>query len=82
VSIVICIKSYIIRNELAKKRMEIMKTESIRARIEDAKILKQECRVMSAELQRQVPVSELVNGLMEYLESAKEKIKNTTGEVS
>lgn len=55
-----------------------MKTESIRARSEDAAILKQECRVMSAELQRQVPVSELINGLMEYLESAKEKIKKAT----
>jgi len=59
-----------------------MKTESIRARVEDAKILKQECRVLSAELQRQVSVSELVNGLMEYLENAKEKIKNTTEQTS
>jgi hypothetical protein len=78
VSIVFCFNGVIIKVELAKKIGVIMKTESIRARTEDAKILKQECRVMSAELQRQVPVSELINGLMEYLESAKEKIKNAT----
>ena len=54
-----------------------MKTKSIRARVDDAAIMEQECRVMSAELQRQVPVSELINGLMDYLENAKEKIKTT-----
>jgi hypothetical protein len=55
-----------------------MKTKSIRARIADAEILEQTCRVLSAELQRQVPVSELINGLMENIESAKERIKTTT----
>jgi hypothetical protein len=59
-----------------------MKTESIRAKVEDAKVLKQECRILSAELQRQVSVSELINGLMEYLESAKEKIKGTAEPIS
>ena len=59
-----------------------MKTKSIRARLQDAAILEQECRVLSAELQRQVPVSELVNGLMRNLEDAKERIKNTTGTAS
>jgi hypothetical protein len=55
-----------------------MKTKSIRARVEDAQILEQTCRVLSAQLQRQVPVSELINGLMENIESAKERIEKTT----
>jgi hypothetical protein len=59
-----------------------MKTESIRAKTEDAKILKQECRVLSAKLQRQVSVSELINGLMEYLENAKEEIETTAKRTS
>jgi hypothetical protein len=59
-----------------------MKTKSIRARIQDAAILEQECRELSAELQRQVPVSELINGLMRNLEDAKERIKSTTGKAS
>ena len=54
-----------------------MKTKSIRARVEDAEILEQTCRVLSAKLQRQVPVSELINGLMENIESAKERIEKT-----
>ena len=52
-----------------------MKTKSIRARIEDAKILEQLSRELAVELERQVPVSELVNALMEFKDDAKERIK-------
>lgn len=55
-----------------------MKTKSIRARIDDAAILEQTARELAAELQRQVPVSEIINGLMESLKDVKEKIKRTT----
>ena len=58
-----------------KKDVKVLKTKSIRARIDDAKILEQISRELAVELQRQVPVSELVNELMEYKDDAKETIK-------
>jgi hypothetical protein len=55
-----------------------MKTKSVRAQIEDAGILEQTARELAAELQRQVPVSEIIHELMECIGNAKERIKNTT----
>lgn len=52
-----------------------MKTKSIRARIGDAEIIEQVSRELAAELQRQVPVSEVVAELMECIENAKKRIK-------
>lgn len=53
-----------------------MKTKSIRARIEDAKLIEQASRELAVELERVVTVSEVVAELMECLDNAKEKIKN------
>ncbi len=52
-----------------------MKTKSIRARIDDAAKIEQASRELAAELQRQVPVSELISELTDYLEDAKKRIK-------
>lgn len=52
-----------------------MKTKSVRARVQDAEILEQTARVLAAELQRQVTVSEVINALMKGLEDAKKEIK-------
>jgi hypothetical protein len=59
-----------------------MKTKSIRARVEDAKKLQQTCWELSADVQREITVSELINGLMECLESAKERIKRDDEQIS
>lgn len=52
-----------------------MKTESIRVKTEDGEKIRQASRELSAELQKRVTSSEVINGLMECLESAKERIK-------
>jgi len=52
-----------------------MKTESIRARINDAKKIKNLSRVLAVELERNVTVSEIIHELMEGLEDAKKRIK-------
>jgi hypothetical protein len=78
-----CVNSFMIllvynpyrNNKFFVSRVREMKTESIRARLNDAKILKQECRILSAELQRQVSVSELISEMMEGIESAKKRVK-------
>jgi hypothetical protein len=59
-----------------------MKTVSVRAKEEDAQLLKTTCWELSAKLQRQVNVSELIHGLMENLDSAKERIENTSEQAS
>lgn len=59
-----------------------MKTKSIRARIEDAKQLEQLSRELAVKLQRQVPVSEVVNALMEYMDDAKKKIEKGANKTS
>ncbi len=53
-----------------------MKTKSIRARLDDAAKIEQASRELAAELQRIVPVSEVVAELMEELENAKERVKS------
>jgi DNA-directed RNA polymerase specialized sigma subunit len=52
-----------------------MKTKSIRALVSDAEKIEQASRELSAELQKRVTVSQIVNKLMECLEDAKEAIK-------
>ena len=59
-----------------------MKTKSIRARVDDAKKIEQVSRILAVELDRQVSVSEVLNELTEYLEDAKERIKNKNGNTS
>jgi hypothetical protein len=75
VSIVLCyIKTYHVLT--TGLEMFKLKTKSIRAKLDDAAVLEQTCRELSVELQRQVPVSELVEALTEYVEDARQKIKN------
>lgn len=52
-----------------------MKTESIRAKVDDAETIRQASRELSAELQKRVAVSDLVHEMMECLEDAKKRIK-------
>jgi hypothetical protein len=58
-----------------------VKTKSIRAQINDAEILKRLSWKLAVELDREVPVSELVNALMEYIESAEQKVKEKNGSI-
>jgi hypothetical protein len=67
--------------ELAKGGLK-MKTKSIRAQINDADELKRLSWKLAVKLDREVPVSEIVNALMEYIESAEQKIKEKNGSVS
>jgi hypothetical protein len=53
-----------------------MQTKSIRATIEDAKMIEQTSRVLAAKLQRKVTVSEIVHELMECLKDAEKRIEN------
>ena len=55
--------------------MSNLKTKSIRARLIDAAKIEHVSRVLSVELERQVPVSEVVASLMECLNDAEERIK-------
>lgn len=52
-----------------------MKTKSIRAKLDDAAKIEQASRELAAELQRIVPVSELVGELMDGLEDAKKRVR-------
>lgn len=56
-----------------------MKTKSIRARTDDAEVLKRLSWNLTVKLDREVPVSEVINALMEYLESAEQDIKKKNG---
>jgi hypothetical protein len=58
-----------------------MKTKSIRAHIDDAEILKRLSWKLAVELDREVPVSELVNALMEYIKSAEQTVKERNGSI-
>jgi hypothetical protein len=58
-----------------------VKTKSIRAHIDDAEILKRLSWKLAVELDREVPVSELVNALMEYIESAEQRVKEKDGSI-
>ncbi len=59
-----------------------MKSKSVRARIEDAEKIEQISRELSANLQRKVPVSEVISELMECLNDAKKRIENKAVKVS
>ena len=59
-----------------------MKTKSIRATLEDAAKIEQTSRELAAELQRVVPVSEVVGELTDGLEDAKERIKEKAKQTS
>ncbi len=59
-----------------------MKTESIRAKVDDAETIRQASRELSAELQKRVAVSDLVHEMMECLEDAKTRIKEKNDKVS
>ncbi len=59
-----------------------MKTKSIRARTDDADTLKRLSWNLAVKLDREVPVSEIINVLMEYVESAEQDIKKKNGIIS
>ena len=59
-----------------------MKTKSIRARVEDAAKIEQASRELAAELERIVPVSEVVSEIMECLDDAKKRIKKKARKIS
>lgn len=59
------------------------KTKQLRAIIEDAKIIEQTSRELSAKLQEEVKVSEIIKGLIKYVpEVEKEIVKNRTRKTS
>jgi len=58
------------------------KTKTLRARLDDAKIIEQAVRVLAAELQREVTVSELIRELVKYVPEASKGIKKRFTETS
>lgn len=58
-----------------KKVSCMSKTKSVRVKIDDAFTLEQEARVLSAELQTVVKVSEIIEELVKDIEVAKARIK-------
>jgi len=59
-----------------------MKTKSIRAKVDDAKIIENLSRTLAVELQRNVTVSEIIHELMEDIENAEKRIKDKNGATS
>lgn len=58
-----------------------MKTKSIRARTDDADILKRLSWNLTVKLDREVPISEIINALMEFVENAEQRIEEKNGNV-
>jgi hypothetical protein len=57
-------------------------TKTIRIKEDDAKILEQAVRVLAAELQQEIKLSDLLHELTKEVESAKERIKTRIIKVS